>query len=278
MALAPPQRIREVVTMADQRTRERIVELCRQMREHTVEHGCTPGEAAKFAAKVAEYMERYQIEEAELRAERGGPAYSVEDVQVFENTLRTGKRVFNPGITQVVNGLAQGMCCQCILIHERHNGEQEAVYGIIGDSVDADYVCQVATMVVPALQMMARMEGAEHGYEKAGLVRWTNQYLTGAGQEIKHRLEAERKERSQAKQVEAAKSRTALTVITGDALATIKRAAVKEAFKAAYPRTKTTRSRSEYNETANECGRAAGKRVGLYVGIEGSTGTSGHIN
>lgn len=254
-----------------ERTREQILDLVRRMREHTVESGCTPGEAAKFAAKAAEWAEEYQIAEAELRRAEGGRA---EDIEVCQNTLRTGKRVFNPGMTQVVNGLALGMCCKCILLHQ----DGEAVYGIIGEQADADLVCQIATTVVPALQIMARLEGAEHGHEKAGLVRWSNQYLTGAGQEIRRRLEDERKERSEAKEaplrIEAERSSAAsgtecrAIVVTGETLAVAKRAAVAEAFATAYPRTRTTRSRSEYNHTAHERGREAGRRVGLHLEIE----------
>ena len=118
--------------MADPRTRDRIIELVRDMREHTVANGCTPGEAAKFAAKCAEWIERHQIEEAELRAAGGESA--PEEVEVCEHTVWTGKRVFNPGVSAVVNGLAQGMCCKCVLAHSRNaDGESEAVYGIIGE-------------------------------------------------------------------------------------------------------------------------------------------------
>lgn len=180
-----------------------------------------------------------------------------------ENLLRTGKKVFNPGMTQVVNALAQGMCCRCILLHD----DGQATYGITGDILDADYVCQVATVVVPLLRTMANLEGAEHGYEKAGLVRWSNQYLTGAGVEIFNRLTAERKSRSDAKTAEHKAG--ALVCITGEALATIKRTAVAEAFSEKYPKTKQTVSRCEYNHAAHERGREAGRNVGLNVGIKG---------
>lgn len=246
--------------MADRSRRERVLELIRQMRSHTVENGCTPAEAANFAAKVVELIEKYQIEEAELRAESGTPE---PEIEVVENYLRTGKRVFNPGMTQIVNALAQGMCCRCILFHKN----DEAVYGIIGDTVDADYVCQVATTVVPALRTMAALEGAEHGYEKAGLIRWTNQYLTGAAVEIKRRLESERKKRSDAKVANTVGS-TAL-VVTGESLATIKRESVELAFKEKYPHARTTYSRMGYDGTAHQRGREAGKNVGLHVGIKG---------
>ena len=253
--------------MSSERTRERIVELLRDMRSRTVDRGCTPGEAAKFAAKCAEWIEKYQIDEVELRA--GGDSAD-DEVEVCENTLRTGKRVFNPGTTRVVDGLARGMCCKVVLLHQR----SEAVYGVVGDALDADYVCQIATMVVPALQTMARLEGVEHGYEKAGLIRWSNQYLTGAGSEIQRRLEAERKQRSEAKEAEhlaqlPSNGCTAVVLVTGLTVATAKREATEEGFKRLYPQTRTTYSRSQYDSTANERGREAGKRVGLHVGIEG---------
>lgn len=251
--------------MASERTREKIVELIRKMREQTAEKGCAPAEAAGFAAKVAEWIERYQITEAELRAEGGA---AVPEVEVCQNTLHTGKRVFNPGMTQVVNSLALAMCCKCIMLHE--NGQ--AVYGIIGDQLDADYVCQIAVTVVPALQVMAGMEGREHGYEKAGLVRWTNQYLTGAAVEIRWRIESERKSRAEIREAEhrlTAAPGTALVCITGELIAAHKREVVADAFWEAYPKTKTVRSHSEYNHTAHERGREAGKHVGLNVQIEG---------
>lgn len=246
--------------------RERVVRLIAEMRNRTIERGATPAEAAGFAAKVAEWIEKYQIEEAELRA--GGGHSTTAEVEVCENILRTGKKTFLPGMSQVVNALSSGMCCKCILL----NQEGEAVYGITGDPVDADYVCQVATAVVPALQMMGNMEGREHGYEKAGLVRWTNQYLMGAAVEIKARLEDDRRIRAEIKRLErmvadqAAGGRNgagALVVITGESLAVTKMKATEEAFNAKYPRTKVSYSRTEYNGKAQSAGREAGKRVGL---------------
>lgn len=251
--------------MANETIRERVIRLIAEMRNRTTERGATPAEAAGFAAKVAEWIEKYQIEEAELRA--SGDCSTVE-VEVCENILRTGKKVFNPGMSQVVNALSQGMCCRCILL----NRQGEAVYGVTGDPVDADYVCQVATCVVPALQMMGNIEGREHGYEKAGLVRWTNQYLMGAAQEIKKRLEDDRRIRSEIKRLErmvadqAAGGRNgagALVVITGESLAITKIKATEEAFNAKYPRTRKSYSRTEYNDAAQSAGREAGKRVGL---------------
>lgn len=253
--------------------RERAIRLIRELRLHTVERGCTPAEAASFAAKAAEWVEHYQIEEAELRAGAGAAAPPA--TEVTENILRTGKKVFNPGVTQIVNSLALGMCCRVILLYKWDPEEEckEAVYGITGDELDADYVCQVATTVLPALQTMAKLEGAEHGYEKAGLVRWTNQYLTGAGLEIRRRLEADRKERSDVREVEgrlaAVGGSRALAVITGESLAAAKRTAVAEAFAKKYPETLRTYSRARYDDTAHERGREAGKRVGLNVAVEG---------
>ncbi len=244
--------------MADPRTRERIIELIRDMRQRTVANGCTPGEAAKFAVKCAEWIERYAIDQAELRAKHDS---SAEEIEVCQNLLRTGKKVFNPGWNQVVSGLARGVCCQVILLHR----SGEAVYGIVGDTLDADYVCQMATSVIPALLITANLEGIEHGYEKAGLIRWSNQYLMGAGIEIQRRLEAERKVRSDAKK--AASTCTSL-VVTGETLAVEKRAATATVFKQMYPQTKETRSRCEYNDVAFSRGRDAGKRVGLHIGIE----------
>ena len=247
--------------MANGFTRERILELIALMRQQTVANGCTPGEAAKFAAKVAELVEKYQIDVAELNGDKEQP----EDIEVCENIFRTGKKVHNPGVAQVVSGLARGMCCRVIMMDKWYDGEKEAVYGIIGEILDCDLVCQLIATVVPALQIQAKMEGAEHGYEKAGLVRWGNQYLTGAGVEIERRLNAERKDRSAEK---VANSCTAL-VVTGESLATIKREAARTVFDKLYPKTKKVRCKSEYDHTAHERGREAGKRVGLYVGIEG---------
>lgn len=250
--------------MSDQATRERIIEAVRKMRENTVDKGCTPGEAAKFAAKAAEWIEKYQISEAELRIESGDSP----EIEVCQNKLRTGKKAFNPGMSQVVNALARGMCCRCIHLHE----DDGAVYGIIGDTLDADYVCQVALVVVPALQVMATYEGREHGYEKAGLVRWSNQYLTGAAEEILKRLERDRKERSELKLLEHhlanPNTSTALMVVTGEVIATAKREAVAEVFNQMYPRTRTVNSRIGYDHTARTRGREAGKHVGLHIQLD----------
>ncbi len=251
-----------MVSEMDQTKRERVVDLIRKMRGHTVENGCTPGEAAKFAAKAAELLEQYQIEEAEVRAADKGT--ESDELEVCQNTLRTGKRVFNPGMTQVVAGLAQGMCCQVILLHQHG----EAVYGIVGEQMDADYVCQLSTSLVPALRVRAMLEGVEHGYEKAGLVRWCNQYLTGAGMEIRKRLEDERRARSEARVIEHRRTSTALVLVTGETLAIEKKAAADDLFKKLYPRTRKTQSRSEFIGAAHDRGRAAGREVGLNVGLE----------
>lgn len=261
----------------DPEKRAKVIDLIRKMLDHTVDRGCTPGEAAKFAAKAAELMEKYQIEEAELRVKEGKEAFTPEDVNGVQNWLRTGKKAFNPGVTQVVGALARGMCCEYIL---SHRGD-EAVYGIVGDQIDADLVCQLATTVVPALRVMAAMEGAEHGYEKAGLIRWTNQYLMGAATEIYHRLTKDRRNRAAEKRTEEHYHPTgALVLVTGEDIALIKTLVVGDLFKQLYPKTRKVHTRSEYIGAANERGREAGRRVGLNVCIEGSecNGSSGNLN
>jgi len=247
--------------------RDIILRKIRKMLSGTTERGATLAEAANFAAKAAGWIERYQVDAAELRA-TGGEGDTPLEVEVCQNKLRTGKRVFNPGTTAVVAGLARGVCCEVILLREG----DEAVYGIVGDQLDTDYVCQMALILVSQLQVMANLEGKEHGYEKAGLVRWSNQYLTGAGAEIQQRIERDRKTRSDAKKAEhqiTPNNGRALACITGDSLALIKKDATAEAFKMLYPKTKTTHSRAEYDHTAYTRGREAGKQVGLNVSIGG---------
>lgn len=284
--------------------RERVLRLIAEMKKNTVSNGCTPGEAAKFAARVAELIEKYQIDEAELLAKNGKDA---EPIQVCEKNIRTGKKVFNPGMTAIVSGLTRGMCCRLILL-----SGNEATYGIIGDALDADYICQMAPLIVQSLQLMARLEGAEHGYSKAGLVRWSNQYLMGAGEEIKKRIEQDRKERSEVKQKQELQQRliaagnkervenlpgnvldellnalrdgtfdqivahgpipagntcSALVLVTGEMMAVAKREAAEAEFSRRYPKTKSIRSRSSYDSTARKRGEEAGKRVGLHVQI-----------
>ncbi len=244
--------------------KDRAIRWIQEMRNRTVDRGATPAEAAAFAAKISELMEKYQIGEAEARA-KDNPESSPTDFEVCQNKLRTGKKAFNPGMTAVVCGLAQGMCCKVIQLHEGG----EAIYGIVGETMDCDYVCQIAITLVPSLRVMANLEGAEHGHEKAGLVRWSNQYLIGAAEEILKRIEKERKERSEAKKLEAAASCRALAIITGDSLAVIKREATAVAFKDLYPRTIKIKSDTQYDPTANQRGREAGKSVGLNVALEG---------
>lgn len=245
--------------------RERVIRLIHKMREHTVERGSTPAEAAAFAAKVQRYIEEYEISEAELRRESGDDPTNVEVVQ---NKLKTGRKVFNPGMTAVVSGLSTGMCCRVILLYESHTvlGRQ-AVYGIVGDSLDADMVCQLATSIVPALQIMSRLEAAEHGYDGASLIRWTNQYLMGAGIEIQKRIEADRKKRSEEKV--AASTSMALVPITGESLAVLKRKAVEEGFNEMYPKTIKKFSKARYDHEAHEAGRRAGRNVSLNTQVEG---------
>jgi len=113
------------------------------------------------------------------------------------------------------------------------------------------------------------LEGIEYGYEKAGLVRWANQYLTGAGTEIQRRIESERKERADLKKFEHLAHGTALVLVTGESLAVQRRAAADQELKRLYPRTKNAaRSRAEYDHTANERGREAGRRVGIHRAVE----------
>lgn len=251
----------------DRPTRDKVVEMVRILRENTTDRGCTPGEAAKFAAKAAQFIEEYQISEHELRAESGDAS---PEIEVCENKLRTGKKVVNPGLEAVVAQLARAMCCEIILLKE----DGEVVYGITGDPLDTDYVCQISLTLVPALQTMAYLEGLEHGREKAGLVRWTNQYLQGASLEIRRRIEAERKERSAAKEAECllttGNTGRALMCVTGESIAAQKRDAVAQTFKQLYPKITQKRapSRSEYDADAHRRGREAGKVVGLHLGIE----------
>src|SRR6516225_8607559 len=97
--------------------RERVIRLISEMKNRTVGRGATPAEAAAFAAKVAEWIEKYQIQEAELRAAGvNGTGVDPANVEICQNKLRTGKQVFNPGMTQVVSALASGMCCKTILL------------------------------------------------------------------------------------------------------------------------------------------------------------------
>lgn len=242
------------------RTREQIIDLVQKLSKNTIDNGCTPEEAAKFAAKVSVWVEEYQISEAELRA-AGNEEPS--EIEVCEHILRTGKKVFNPGMSQVVYALAKGFCCQCISL--KQNGE--AVYGITGEVIDASYVCQLSLSVVPALQIMARLDGIEHGHEGGALIAWANQYLTGAGIEILRRLEEERKARSREKERLTTNTCTGL-IVTGETLAVEKRAATERVFRQKYPTLKTTYSRSRFDEVAHEAGRAAGRDVGLRVGLE----------
>lgn len=259
--------------MSTESPRERVIRLIAEMRNRTVERGATPAEAAAFAAKVQALMEQYEIDEAELRRESG--ISDPTNVEVVQNKLKTGRKVFNPGMTAVVNGLAQGMCCKVILLYEDHPAlGRQAVYGVVGDNLDADMVCQLSTSIVPALQVMSRLEAAEHGYDGASLIRWTNQYLSGAGLEIKHRIEADRRKRSEEKVAAATvpgSTSTALTIITGDSLAIIKRKAVEEGFAELYPKTKKVKSHASYDHTAHEAGRRAGQNVSLNLGVEGKS-------
>jgi hypothetical protein len=258
------------LTMSDETIRDRVIRLIKEMRNQTVDKGATPAEAAMFAAKAAEWIEKHQIDEEELRVKSGGSRTA--PVDVWEDYIPTGKKVFNPGVTRVVDGLATAMCCKVILLHVN---DGEAVYAITGDKIDTGYVCQASMMIVSSLQTMARLEGAEHGYEKAGLVRWANQYLTGAAVEIKKRIEQERKDRSEVKQMEhqlnhssTSGSCTAIVLVTGETIAAAKRTAVAAEFKRRYPKTRKTYSSSEYNQTAHERGREAGKKVGLRIAIK----------
>lgn len=253
------------------RTREEIIEKVRKMLDHTFERGCNPAEAAGFAAKAAEWIEKYNIGEAELRQRSGGDPLA-DEAEVCENVLRTGKRAHNPGVTALVTGLAHGMCCEVVMSSRGRGDEREAVYGIIGDPLDADYVCQMATTVLPALQIMADLEGREHGHEKAGLVRWCNQYLIGAGAEVRRRLERDRKDRSDAKEAErkllVGDTGRALMCVTGETIAASKRESSAEALKRLYPKVRTVISRSGYDSDARERGREAGRTVGLNLAVE----------
>lgn len=253
--------------------REKIIRLVNEMRQRTVDRGCTPAEAAAFAAKAAEWVEKYQIEEAELRAKEGKPGTGP-TIEVTEDYIRTGKKCFSPGVTQVVNALANAMSCECIMLHR---ADGEAVYGITGDSLDTDYVGQIALTVIPSLELSANLEGIEHGYKKAALVRWRNQYLTGASIEIRKRILEERRLRSDMRAAEG-KLSGALVVVTGEQLALAKRLATEVEFKRRYPRVRRTTSRMEHDPRAFSRGQEAGKRVGLHIGVkDGGTTPTGAI-
>lgn len=260
--------------MSAQRTRERIIDIIHKMKENTVARGCSPAEAAMFAAKVAEWVEKYQIEEAELRGAGGGASGA--EVEVCQERVGTGKKVHNPGVTAVYAGLATAMACRLVLFHGKGG---EATYGVIGDRGDAAYVVQIAATVLPLLDRMATDEGREHGEEKAGLVRWRNQYLAGAGGEIQRRLLAERAERSRAREEEARQEAAAgacrALVVTGETLAVAKMAAAAAHIEKVYGKTSPVRSRAQYDGTAHERGTAAGRTVGLRVGLGAREGGGG---
>jgi hypothetical protein len=253
--------------------RDRVVRLIREMRNRTTERGATPQEAAAFAAKVAEWIEKYQIEEAELSGE------NAPSIEIVQERIETGKRVFNPGVTAIIGALSRGMSVKMIMARRK----DLAVYDLVGTEIDCHFVRQISGQLVSELQIMARLEGAEHGYEKAGLIRWTNNYLDGAAGEIESRLVEDRRQRSEIKQIEheqlsreaegglAVKTPTSTAlVITGDHLAEKKLAAAEVEFERLYPHRTKSRSRGDWDGTANSRGREAGRAIGLRLSVGGA--------
>lgn len=249
--------------------KQRAIELIHLMHNMTVDKGCGPGEAANFAAKIAEWIEEFQISEAELVTKNGGQ----QELEYVQHIIRTGKKVHNPGMVHLVNGIALGSCCKCILVVEKG----EAVIKVLGEEMDATYVLHISQKLWPELSSRAHLEGIEHGHEKAALKRWENQYLEAAGEVIRKRLDDERTERSREREQQEVRNRqaangttcTALKIVTGLTLAAEKRKEVQEIFDELYPKCKGYRGgrNSQYDPRAHEAGRRAGQEAGLHVGV-----------
>ena len=245
--------------------RDRAIRLIAEMQARNTDRGCTPAEAAAFAAKISALMEKYQIDEIELQNKEPTP----ETVEVCQEYYYTDKRVHNHGVTQMVAQISSGMACKPILLHKQDGPFRKAGYGIVGETIDAHLVVQLVKHLVPKLRAMGAEEGRENGYVKAELIKWNNQYLTGASFEIEKRLMDERNKRSVLQQ--NANSSTAL-VVTGNQLFAIKQEASAKEFRRLYPRTKRTQSRAGRDDTAFSAGREAGKRVGLGLPVKGNQG------
>lgn len=146
-------------------------------------------EAANAAARAAEIMLKYQIEEADLEK---SPDNAVKPVKrtVVE---RTGKIV--EWRNTLLWGLSKSMGCEFYYVSGNHRGD-EAMYVVIGDEDSARTIEYMYKYLANEVDRLAKDTWNNEGkYDADATARgWKSAFRTGCSQVIFNRLREQRKE------------------------------------------------------------------------------------
>lgn len=248
--------------------RERLLRIIAALLDKTVDRGCMPAEAAGAAAKVQELLERYQLDITDVQT--GAP-----QEKVLRHDYDTGKNAVNPGELRLFAAVARGFDCKHVVIEGR-----PVRYALVGFDSDCQVALALFRRIFFSLSIQATEEGRECGEEKAGLVRFRNQFLCGAAGEIEQRLREARRGRQEGGSPCVVPVGSDGKVLAGGpsygqastALVLAKEKPVQEAFDDIFPRSclsKARASRSDWHSDARDAGRRAGRSIALSDSLPG---------
>jgi hypothetical protein len=246
--------------------------------------GATPAEAASAAAKAAQLMLRYNLNEAQIRAKKGEKA----DYLCERFTFAASRGPYIVALRMLASGIARSNFCR--LLHSRRTGSGY----IIGERANIDVTIEMYTRLHLTLAQMAerawKTEGAASytwldGARLAGRsISWKRNYLLGAADTIYRRLEQEREAAQESQQAtgqtakQTAEQPTGQTAEQGQllngptegaqitALVLVKDAELEAETKRRFPQTKTAKPAtiSSRASSAYYSGQRDGASVALH--------------
>lgn len=224
---------------------EKLLERVRALLAKAEDEGATPAEAEALSAKAAELMAKYGIERAmigALRPERDKPA---DRRFVIEEPYATTKLV-------LLNGLALAMGCQAIKL----SGEKRVTLHVFGYESDLDRAeLMYTSLLVQMHRATVYAERSIGSYDRKHIRAWRRSfmlgYITAANRRVK---EVEDAARGNAMAEETTGKSTELVLVNREV-------AVKNAYKAAYPR--TTSHKLTYSGTGYGQGYREGQRADI---------------
>lgn len=238
---------------------DRIIRIIRKLQEMKVERGCNPAEAAGAAVKIQQLLREHQLSLVDIQAAE--PKLREE---MGEETVKTGRKVRNPGEACLAMAVAAG--CDCRMITSHYPRYSFNFLGYVSDIQVASHLFQYLR---DGLTAAADREARGRGVAAAQLVRFRNNFLMGAAGEIRTRLKAEKEAAETRPEPTAAATEVEAPAVETPApkrfsLVAIKEPEVNQFFKQMYPKTrKGSGIRVRANYSAVEAGRRAGRTIPL---------------
>lgn len=243
--------------MAEQLTRERVLELAAKFLNMTEEKGASPTEAANAAAMLQSLLHRHQIsmvDITEAERKRTCPVTTEEFVSAWKDI---------PDYASILCGqICQAFEVTCIYTQQRKGMKMT----FVGQELDAAVAKYMYLRICDELLDMVARKGKLKGLTRSSLTDYRKAFICAAAMEIGERLKLER-----AKEEKAEPKMGALMVI--------KQEMVKDYISEMFPKLKNTPVRFSSGYGSND-GREAGRNIDLGMrGIPTKTPeVSGHIS